>query len=60
VARFLGISRKNKEPPNIAALFMSEPKDSAPINRPFLYFVYKDEVVIVNPSDMKIVAVVPV
>lgn len=27
--------------------------------RGFLYFVYEDEVVIVNPSDMKIVAVVP-
>jgi hypothetical protein len=28
--------------------------------RGFLYFVYEDEVVIVNPSDMRIVAVVPV
>jgi hypothetical protein len=28
--------------------------------RGFLYFVYEDEVVIVNPHDMKIVAVVPV
>jgi Protein of unknown function (DUF1236) len=28
--------------------------------RGFLYFVYEDEVVIVNPNDMKIVAVVPV
>jgi Protein of unknown function (DUF1236) len=27
--------------------------------RGFLYFVYEDEVVIVNPSDMRIVAVVP-
>ena len=27
--------------------------------RGFLYFVYEDEVVIVNPNDMKIVAVVP-
>ena len=27
--------------------------------RGFLYFVYEDEVVIVNPHDMKIVAVVP-
>jgi Protein of unknown function (DUF1236) len=27
--------------------------------RGFLYFVYEDEVVIVNPTDMKIVAVVP-
>jgi hypothetical protein len=28
--------------------------------RGFLYFVYEDEIVIVNPNDMKIVAVVPV
>jgi hypothetical protein len=28
--------------------------------RGFLYFVYEDEVVIVNPSDMRIVAVLPV
>jgi hypothetical protein len=28
--------------------------------RGFLYFVYEDEVVIVDPSDMRIVAVVPV
>src|SRR5579859_1898922 len=28
--------------------------------RGFLYFVYEDEVVIVNPRDMKIVAVIPV
>jgi hypothetical protein len=27
--------------------------------RGFLYFVYEDEVVIVNPRDMRIVAVVP-
>jgi hypothetical protein len=27
--------------------------------RGFLYFVYEDEVVIVNPTDMKIVAVIP-
>jgi hypothetical protein len=27
--------------------------------RGFLYFVYEDEVVIVNPNDMKIVAIVP-
>ena len=27
--------------------------------RGFLYFVYEDEVVIVSPDDMKIVAVVP-
>ena len=27
--------------------------------RGFLYFVYEDEIVIVNPNDMKIVAVVP-
>ena len=27
--------------------------------RGFLYFVYEDEVVIINPNDMKIVAVVP-
>jgi len=25
----------------------------------FLYFVYQDEIVIVNPHDMRIVAVVP-
>jgi Protein of unknown function (DUF1236) len=31
----------------------------APEWRGFLYFVYEDEVVIVNPNDMKIVAVVP-
>ena len=28
--------------------------------RGFLYFVYEDEIVIVNPDDMRIVAVVPV
>jgi uncharacterized protein Smg (DUF494 family) len=27
--------------------------------RGFLYFVYEDEVVVVNPRDMKIVAVIP-
>ena len=30
-----------------------------PAWRGFLYFVYEDEVVVVNPNDMKIVAVVP-
>jgi len=28
--------------------------------RGFLYFVYENEVVIVNPRDMRVVAVVPV
>jgi len=31
-----------------------------PAWRGFIYFVYKDEVVIVNPRDMRIVAVLPV
>jgi hypothetical protein len=30
-----------------------------PAWRGFLYFVYEDEVVIVNPRDMRIVAVLP-
>jgi hypothetical protein len=30
-----------------------------PAWRGFLYFVYEDEVVIVNPQDMRIVAVLP-